>query len=144
MIPSLVVDANVWVAAIDTADRSHADSVAFLRIVSRRGIALHAPAILVLEVACAVARRFGDPALGDKVADQLLRNRTLKLEPLTGALLTQALHLGTTCRLRAADALYAATAAMHAEDTLVTWDAELIDRADAIAPAAWLLGHGSA
>lgn len=76
--------------------------------------------------------------MGRDVADALVENRTMKLEPITGALLTQALHLGTTRRLRAADVLYAATAAMRAEDTLVTWDAELIDRAGAVTPSVWL------
>jgi predicted nucleic acid-binding protein len=136
--PSLVVDVNVWVAARDATDRSHDESGAFLRAISRRGLALRAPAILILEVACALARRFGDAAVGHDVADALAKNPGMKLEPLTGALLSQALHLGTTCRLRNADALYAATAAMHAGDTLVTWDAELIDRAGAVTPAVWL------
>jgi len=135
LIPSLVVDANVWVAAMDTTDRFHEESVAFLRTISRSGLALHAPAILVLEIACTLARRFGDAAVGRDVADSLAKNRTMKLEPLTDALLSRALHLGVTCRLRAADALYAATAAMHGEDTLVTWDAELIDRAGGVTPS---------
>jgi predicted nucleic acid-binding protein len=129
--PSLVVDVNVWVAARDATDRSHDESGAFLRAISRRGLALRAPAILILEVACALARRFGDAAVGHDVADALAKNPGMKLEPLTGALLSQALHLGTTCRLRNADA-------MHAGDTLVTWDAELIDRAGAVTPAVWL------
>ena len=46
-------------------------------------------------------------------------------------------------RLRA-DALNAATTAMHAEDTPVKSDAELVGRAGAVTPSARLASHGPA
>jgi len=95
------IDANVWVAAFDTKDRFHDESVVFLRSL--------AP--------------------------------LLHLEPLDEGLLSEALRLGTTFRLRAADALYAATASLGADGVLVSWDNELIERAGAATPTAWLAAH---
>jgi predicted nucleic acid-binding protein len=47
-----------------------------------------------------------------------------------------ALDLGIERRLRGADAVYAATAA-HVGGRLITWDRELLERADARTPSAW-------
>jgi predicted nucleic acid-binding protein len=132
------VDANVWVAAFDATDRFHAESAAFLRALAERGISPRAPAILVLEVSCALARRFGDASVGSEAAARLCRHRTLRLEPMGDTLLSEAVRLGATHRLRAADALYAATAAMRPDDPLVSWDRELIDRGGAVTPPTWL------
>ena len=55
-------------------------------------------------------------------------------------LIGQSVLLGTDSFLRGADALYAA-AAQLAEATLVSWDDELIQRAGAFTPAAWLAAN---
>ena len=115
--------ANAWVAAYDPTDRALA------------------PAILLLEVACALARRFGDTSVGREAAAKLEAYSMLSLEPLDSRLLSDAVRLGTTTRLRAADALYAATAARSGDGVLVSWDLELIERAGAVTPPAWLSTH---
>jgi len=136
------VDANVWVAAFDTKDRFHDDSVAFLRNLAGAETITCAPAIVVLEVACALARRYADPALGHKASVKMKANTLLHLEPLDDKLLLGALRLGTKFRLRAADALYAATAALRTDGVLVSWDGDLIERAGAVTPTAWLASQG--
>lgn len=135
------VDANVWVSAFDATDAFHAESVAFLRHLVRRDVVAHAPAILGLEIACAFARRFADPAAGMKAAADLEASRMLEMEAVGRPLLEEAMRLGTRRRLRAADALYAATAALKTKGVLVSWDQELIDRAGAVTPTAWLAKH---
>lgn len=135
------VDANVWVSAFDTKDRFHHESVAFLRVVVGAETIINAPAIISLEVACALARRYGDPAVGRKAAIKMTANTLLRLESLDETLLSEALRLGTKFRLRAADALYAATATLRNDGVLVSWDSELIERAGAVTPTAWLASH---
>jgi predicted nucleic acid-binding protein len=137
-----IVDANVWVAAFDATDRFHADSAAFLYALANLGIGARAPAILVLEVACALARRFGDASIGRETAAKLQEHPMLRLEPLGGRLLSEAMRVGTANRLRAADALYAATATMTRDGALVSWDLELIERAGAFTPPVWLSTQG--
>ncbi len=143
MTSTPIVDANVWVAAYDPTDRFHADSAAFFYALANLGIGARAPAILVLEVACALARRFGDVSVGREAAAKLEEHPMLRLEPLDGRLLSEAARLGTAHRLRAADALFAATAARSGGGTLVSWDLELIERAGAVTPLVWLATLGT-
>ena len=60
---------------------------------------------------------------------------------MRGHHVSDAVRLGTTTGLRAADALYAATAARSGDGVLVSWDLELIERAGAVTPPAWLSTH---
>ena len=142
MTSTPTVDANVWVAAYDATDRFHADSTAFLYALANLGISARAPAVLLLEVACALARRFGDASIGREASAKLEERTMLSLEPLDSRLLWEAVHLGTANRLRAADALYAATAARSRDGVLVSWDLELIERAGAVTPPVWLSTQG--
>lgn len=137
----LTLDANVWVAAFDPKDRFHGPSVAFLRAVALQRVRLHAPAFLVLEVACAVARRAGDAGAGRAAAERLRRHPLLTLHPLERRLLSRARSLGIERLLRGADALYAATATLS-RSPLVSWDEELVARAGAVTPEEWqAAGH---
>lgn len=138
----LTVDANVWVAAFDAKDSFHARSVVFLRKLAAEETVTRAPALAILEVACALARRYADPAMGRKASVKMKANTLLHLEPLDDELLSEALRLGTRFRLRAADALYAATAALSTDGVLVSWDNDLIERAGAVTPTAWLASQG--
>ena len=135
------VDANVWVAAFDMKDRFHDDSVAFLRSLAGAETFTFAPAIVILEIACALARRYANPAMGHKAAVKMHANTFLHLEPLAAGLLSEALRLGTMFRLRAADALYVATAALRTNGVLVSWDNDLVERAGAVTPTAWFAAH---
>jgi predicted nucleic acid-binding protein len=133
----LTVDANVWVAASDPRDRFRDASVAFLRAAAERGLELHAPAFLLNEVGCALARRAGDKAVGVSAAERLRSHPSLILHALDEPLLALALDIGVRQLLRAADALYAATS-MLARAPLITWDNELVSRAGAMTPDGWL------
>jgi predicted nucleic acid-binding protein len=127
------VDACVWVAAFDVADRFHRESAGFLREAARRDVRLHAPRLVLLEVRCAIARRSGHAEAGARAESALRAAPFLRLHAMDERLLDTAGELGATQRLRAADALYAACAALH-RAPLVTWDAELLARAGARDP----------
>jgi predicted nucleic acid-binding protein len=133
----LTVDANVWVAAFDPHDRFHLPSVRFLRAVADADLRLHAPAFLVVEVACALARRAGDAAVGRDAGERLRTHPSLTLHLLDDGLLIAAREIGVRHLIRGADALYAATA-MVVDAPLVSWDDELVRRAGGVTPDSWL------
>ena len=133
----VTLDANVWVAAFDPRDRFHRQSAALLRALAQRGTRIHAPAFMTLEASCALARRARDPALADAAFQKLQSHPSLVLHPVDEPSLARAREIGAAHLLRGADALYAATAALHAAP-LVTWDDELVARAGAQTPDAWL------
>ena len=136
----LTLDANIWVAAFDPRDRFHARSAAFLRAVARRELNLHGPAFVTLEVACALARRAGDSAVGTVVDERLRAHPALALHPLDDQFLKAARDLGIQLLLRGGDALYAATAKLL-KAQLITWDDELVQRAGAVTPDTWLAAN---
>lgn len=81
-----------------------------------------------------MARRADDADLGIRACEELLANPILALEPMTADFLEAAARIGTSGRLRAADALYAAVAERSGTRP-VTWDQELTRRAHGITPA---------
>ncbi len=136
----LTLDANVWIAAFDPHDRFHDASRDFLAAAVEQGLSFTGPAFVLVEAACAVARRAQDARAGRTAYDELLANPRLALEPLTAAFLSTAARLGTDLFLRSGDALYAA-AAERTRAPLVSWDDELLRRAGAVTPATWLKEH---
>lgn len=129
----ITVDASVWAAAFDPRDRFHAASETFLRDHARRGTRLHAPAILLLETGCAIARRARSAAPGEAAAARLRSHPALELHPVDATLLNAARQLGTRFLLRSSDSLYVAVAELRGAP-LVTWDEEVVRRAGARAP----------
>ncbi|MGH8642878.1 MAG: type II toxin-antitoxin system VapC family toxin [Burkholderiales bacterium] len=138
---ALVVDASVWVSAADATDRFCAASRTFLDALARRRVTIALPAWTRLEVACALARRTRDTERGRLLAEKLLQSPLIAEEALDASLLAEALRHGSKAFLRAGDALYATVTTRGGGD-LVSWDDELIRRASAITPEAWLAELG--
>lgn len=136
----LTLDASVWVAAFDPRDRFHVPSAEFLRVAARRRTRLHGPAIVLLETACALARRARSAATGRAALDRLRLHPTLVLHPVNPRLLASAQELGIRQLLRGADALYAATAT-ELSAPLVSWDEEHVHRGGAVTPEEWMAAH---
>lgn len=139
---ALVVDASVWVSAADAADKLSAPSRTFLRTVMRQRDPIALPAIARLEVACALSRRLRDARQGRDLADRLLLSPLITEIDLV-SLLGTALTVGTESFLRAGDAFYAAVATDE-DGLIISWDEELLRRANAVTPSAWLSEHGKA
>ncbi len=133
----VVVDASVWVAAADASDPFSVASRRFLEAAAARRVTFELPVLVRIEVACALARRLrdGGPALA--ITDGMLRSPLVRVHPLDGAMVEAAVREGTGAFLRAADAVYAALARRLAVE-LVAWDDELVRRAEAATPEAWL------
>jgi predicted nucleic acid-binding protein len=133
----LTLDANIWIAAYDPNDRFHTPSVRFLFAVTRQGQTFNGPAFVLVEAGCALARRAQNAAVGQEALERLRLHPLLTLQPLNDALLASASQLGIQYLLRGADALYAATAQLT-NAQLISWDEELIHRANALTPSDWL------
>jgi predicted nucleic acid-binding protein len=129
----LTLDANIWIAVYDPKDAFHGQSTAFLYTVTSRQLGLNGPTFMLIEAACVLARRAQNPAAGQVAIARLRAHPLLTLHALDETLLAAAIRLGAQQLLRSADALYAATAAIY-RTQLVSWDAELIQRAGAVMP----------
>lgn len=124
----MVVDASVIVSRLVPHDVHHEASRGWLdRHVAGGGL-LIAPALLLPEVAGAIARRTGEPRLARRAVDAVLRVPGLRLVPVDEALAGIAARLAGRLRLRGADAVYIAAAATL-RLPLVTWDVEQRERA---------------
>jgi predicted nucleic acid-binding protein len=124
----MVVDASVVVSRLVLHDANHEASRQWLtRHIAAGGLVI-APALLLPEVAGAVARRTGQPRLARRAVDAVLRLPELRLVPVDDVLARTAARLAGKLRVRGADAIYIAVAA-GLRLPLVTWDSEQRDRA---------------
>jgi predicted nucleic acid-binding protein len=124
----MVVDASVVVSHLVTHDVHHAASRAWLTGHVSEGGLVVAPALLLPEIAGAVARRTGAPRLARRAVEAVMRLPAFRLVPMDAVLARAAAELAGRLRLRGADAVYIATAATLGLP-LVTWDAEQRERA---------------
>jgi predicted nucleic acid-binding protein len=120
---TFTIDASVFVNAFLTHEDGHEESRALLRKLYDEGRPLLAPALLLPEVASALARGQGDSELARRFADTLRRLPHLTLIPLDSVLGQEAADLAAAYRLRGADAVYVAVARRF-EAALVTRDSE--------------------
>jgi predicted nucleic acid-binding protein len=135
-VAARVVDASVWVSAADAAEKLSAPSRTFLHAIMRQRDRIALPAIARLEVACALSRRLRDARQGRDLADRLLLS-PLIAEIDLGSLLGTALTVGTESFLRAGNAFHAAVATDE-DRLIISGDEELLRRANAVTPSAWL------
>lgn len=133
----ITLDASVWVAGLDVADVCHTASVRLLAALQSSRTPIVIPDLALLEVGCALARRRRDPSAGPAAVAALRSIPTLRILAAERSIPEPALELGTRALLRAADAVYVATARLT-ESPLVSWDRELIERAGALTPEQWL------
>jgi predicted nucleic acid-binding protein len=123
----MVVDASVIVSRLVPHDVHHEASRRWLSRHVAEGGLLIAPALLLPEVAGAIARRTGESRLASRAVEAVLRLPQLRLVPVDDALARTAARLAGQLRLRGADALYVAAAAAL-RLPLVTWDMEQRNR----------------
>jgi predicted nucleic acid-binding protein len=123
----IVTDASVWVSHLISQDFHHAISRRWLTEVVKGGAVIAAPALLLAEVAGAIARRTRDSDLGHRAVKHILSTPGLRLVHTDSELSMLAAQLAASQRLRGADALYVAVA-HHLEIPLVSWDQEQTGR----------------
>jgi len=139
-VPVILTDANLWVALHDTRDAWHSESVRFFERVLNAAVPMHAPALLLVEVACSIARRSRSERVGRAVAGKLHSQPLLSFAQMDDALVVSAMECGSRLFLKAGDAFYAAVA-VRAHAQLVTWDDQFAERAGGMTPTAWLAAN---
>ncbi len=123
----IVVDASVLVSQLIPYDINHNPSLLWLNQFSAAGGLLVAPVFLQIEVATAISRLTGKPALVRKALDDLNNTERMDFVPLDSALVQTAIDVGTDLRLRAGDSIYVALA-RQLNIPLVSWDKEQLQR----------------
>lgn len=123
----VVVDASVFVAAARTSECNHLASIAFFRTAISQATHLIIPTLCLPECAAAIARATGNAKAAAELVAVITSNPLVRVDPITVALASHAAELAIQCRLRGADAIYAALARQQ-HCPLITWDNELLER----------------
>ncbi len=122
-----VIDASVYVALINAHEKDYARSWAWLERAKGERQAIIAPVILMAEVAAALSRGAGDPALAHRVVQQLQHGGVVQLVAVTMPLAERAAAIAADYQIRGCDAVYAALAS-QLDDCLVTLDGQQLKR----------------
>lgn len=123
-----VVDASVCVALFKADEPGHQAARAWLAETLGADEPIVSPAILLPEVAAALARGLAMDSADVSRAVDLLRRRTLvELFPVTEALAARAAAVAAEHRLRGADAVYVALAGLLGMP-LITFDRQQVER----------------
>lgn len=118
-----VVDASVLIAVFLVQDVHHQTSRAWFDQMVSAGEELAAPILLLTEIAGAISRRTGDPALGRSAVAWITKLPEIHLFAVDDQLWQHATDLAAALGLRGADAVYVALAD-QLQLPLVTWDRE--------------------
>jgi len=129
---NFVVDASVFVSVFAEADTHHSASRAFFHLLEEqsKNVAVIVSAITLLETAN-VLSRYGRLAAVDQA---LAHARSFLLIAADQSFIEQAVPYFGLMRLKTADAVIAACAALH-DATLITWDMQLLREARKITRA---------
>lgn len=131
------MDASVWVSRFVAGEVKHEASRRWLAGLVDAGTAIAAPAILLPEVAGAIARRTGRPELAMRALSLLQRLPNMRFVSIEAELAERAGRWAAELGLRGADAPYVSLA-HRLGIPLVTWDAEQLERSranvDAVTP----------
>jgi predicted nucleic acid-binding protein len=129
----LLIDASVWVAALDRDDRFH---LAARKLVTSSDTSLAALDLTLYEVANAVTRSTGKPGPAQAAAEGIELACGDRLQPVDANLIAEAAQIATEHGLTIYDAAYVAAA--HRNNwTLVSTDiADLVSKELAVPPDA--------
>lgn len=129
----LTIDSSVFVNAARPREIGHAESTAFLAWVRAQRPRLFLPTLVMAEVAAALSRTGSVPGLAQQYALAIGQLPNTLMVSLDEGLARQAAALGAQHKLRGADAVFVASAAMFAAE-LVTRDGEQLKRGAALVP----------
>ena len=140
----MTLDANVFVGALTPAGIHFADSLALLTRIRTQKLSVICPTLVLPECAGASIRPTGRRTLAQQALASMQTLPDIRFVDLTEDRTMRAADLAITCRLRGADAVYAAVAQEYGT-TLITWDQELLTRGVAavptLTPADWLAAN---
>jgi predicted nucleic acid-binding protein len=123
----LTIDSSVFVSRARAQEPGHDESVDFLEWVRAVGPRLFIPTLAVPEVAAALTRTGSNREVAQRYALAIAQLPNTVLVGLDDGLARQAAALAAQHRLRGADAVFVASAALFAAE-LVTLDSEQLKR----------------
>ena len=126
-----IIDASVYTASINQHEEFHERSLEWLHQAIAAKIPLHAPAILLAEVAAAIGRGQNDVALAHRAVFLLRNSRLIHLQPVSIALAESAAKIAGEKLIRGCDAVYVALA-LQLSQPLVTLDHQQARRSSGI------------
>jgi predicted nucleic acid-binding protein len=127
----VTVDASVFVNAFSLTEKGSDQSWDYINALKNAGTPVIVPALLLPEIAAAIARKKDDRELGMQIAEEVHNIPSLMLIALDENLAEQAVEMATTYRLRASDAVYAAVALRFGTE-LVALDREQLERLEGV------------
>lgn len=127
----ITIDSSIFVSAARPSEMSHGDSTAFLGWVRSQRPRVFLPTLVIVEVAAALSRTGSAPALAHQYALAIGQLPNTVVVGLDESLARQAAALGAKQKLRGADAVFLASAALFAAE-LVTLDREQLKRGSAV------------
>jgi predicted nucleic acid-binding protein len=127
----LTIDSSVFVSAARQAETGNAESTRFLAWVRESRPRLFLPTLLMAEVAAALSRTGSAAGLAQQYALTIGQLPNTVLVALDEGLARQAAALGAQHKLRGADSVFLASAALFAAE-LVTLDREQLQRGSSI------------
>ena len=127
----VTIDASVFVSAFTPIEPAHAASRAFMLSIRATDTPIIVPALLLPEIAAALARGQGKPELGVAFADEVASFPNLILVAVDESLARLAAETAAMYKLRGSDAVYAAVSRRFAT-RLVTLDREQLERLGAV------------
>jgi predicted nucleic acid-binding protein len=133
MSEAVTVDASVFVNAFSPTEAGSDRSWEFIHSLKEAGTPVIVPALLLPEIATAIARRQDNTALGLQLVQEVRDIPTLTIVPLDESLAEQAVEIAVNHRLRGSDAVYAAVAARFGTG-MVTLDREQLARLEGVVP----------
>ena len=126
--PAFVIDASVFVADAQTHEPFHAEANLLLETLAAHQCVLHVPAIVLPEIAAALARGAGDPDLAREAVGLYRQWPGVRVTPVDETLGSLAADVAAGSRIRGCDAVYVALAYME-QAVLVTLDGQQRERA---------------
>ena len=127
----LTIDSSVFVSAARQTETGNADSTGFLAWVRESRPCLFLPTLVMAEVAAALSRTGSAADLAQQYALSIGQLPNTVLVALDEGLARQATALGAQHKLRGADSVFLASAALFAAE-LVTLDREQLQRGSSI------------
>jgi predicted nucleic acid-binding protein len=127
----LTIDSSVFVSAARRSEIGNAESTTFLAWVREFRPRLFLPTLLMAEVAAALSRTGTAAGLAQRYALAIAQLPNTVLVALDEGLARQAAALGAQHKLRGADCVFLASAALFAAE-LVTLDREQLQRGSSI------------
>ncbi len=125
-----VCDASVMTSVFIPGDKHHNRSLLWYTQAISDGVTLHAPNLLLVEVAAAIRRETGNGELVERAIEQMRAD--YKLYELTDARAQASARVADTCSVRGADAVYLALA-QELGQPLITMDRQQLDRGSQVA-----------